>query len=107
MGDLARSSYAVVEGVEGPRITKFSARDKDSEENGELWFSIIKGNDNELFEISHSEGVFRVKSGQSLDREKTPYHHLRICVSDKGDIPLNNTVCNFQIFHHHLMQNKY
>ena len=47
----------------------------------------------DLFSISHSEGVLRIQTGRSLDREETAVHHLTICAIDSGEPPLNSTVC--------------
>lgn len=37
--------YDVTEGVEGPRVVRFTARDQDSGENGIVTYSICDGND--------------------------------------------------------------
>nr|XP_039274105.1 cadherin-23-like isoform X1 [Styela clava] len=88
--------YDVMEGIEGPRISRFVATDADSGENGFVTYSICSGNEEGFFSISHSEGNLRVHKGKHLDREENEFFNMTVCAMDSG-IPALNSSLDFSI----------
>lgn len=59
-----------------------SATDSDAGRNGEVWFSIVKGNDGNVFQINSISGQITVNG--TIDREMQASYKLTVMASDRG-----------------------
>ena len=66
----------------GATVGKVTATDKDSGYNGLIVYSIVSGNEGDVFEIDMFSGETRLSS--HLDREKKSQYKLNISASDCG-----------------------
>lgn len=72
------------------------ATDLDSDKNGEITYSIIRGDHREQFEIDPDTGYISV--AEELDRETTSSYVLEILAKDNGVAVLSQqTLVNIQI----------
>ncbi|KAF7700324.1 protocadherin-16 [Silurus meridionalis] len=80
---FTRAEYNVVlsEGAEtGIDILQLSASDPDSTPNGEVHYTIISGDESELFSLDQWSGALRLR--RSLDNERESSHILIVQASD-------------------------
>ncbi|XP_060743723.1 protocadherin-16 [Tachysurus vachellii] len=80
---FSRAEYSIVlsEGAEtGKDILQISALDPDSTPNGDVHYSIISGDESELFSLDQWTGALRLR--RSLDNEQEPSHILIVQASD-------------------------
>lgn len=66
----------------GTTIRTLSARDKDKGMNGLIKYSIVSGNDKDLFSLNNKTGVLSL--AHPLDFEKKQQHELRVSATDGG-----------------------
>lgn len=81
---FSRAEYNIVlsEGAEtGIDILQISALDPDSTPNGEVHYSIISGDESELFSLDQWTGALRLR--RSLDNEQESSHILIVQASDR------------------------
>jgi protocadherin-16/23 len=71
-------------------IFYFTAEDKDSENFGNVTFSLIEGNEQGIFDLNPYWGSLTLK--KALDREKVDKYQLKIRASDQGVPPLFSTI---------------
>ena len=64
-------------------VTQVSASDADSDLNAEVTYTIVSGNDNDVFEID-DVGRVATASGQVLDREAVEVYRLIVQATDRG-----------------------
>ena len=80
-------NFTVLENAnKGSRVGSVSATDSDIGRNGEVRFSIIKGNDDDAFQIDSISGQITVNG--TIDREKQASYMLIIMASDRGSPPM-------------------
>lgn len=83
-------NFTVVENVPiGANVGLVSATDADAGSNGEIRFSIVKGNDDNAFRIDPVSG--QVKVNGKIDREKTDRYTLTVMASDQGKTSMKTT----------------
>ena len=75
-------------------VTTVNATDADSDENGQLTFSIVSGNTDSDFKIDASMGLIQIAN--SLDRERTSSYVLGVDIIDGGE-PVRTTSVNVTI----------
>lgn len=76
-------NFTVLENAnKGSGVGSVSATDSDIGRNGEVRFSIIKGNDDDAFQIDSISGQITVNG--MIDREKQASYMLIIMASDRG-----------------------
>ena len=77
-------NFTIVENSKtGAVVGSVSAIDSDVGSNGEVRFSIVKGNDDDVFQIDSISGQLTVKG--TIDREKQASYKLSIMASDRGN----------------------
>ncbi|XP_062249993.1 protocadherin Fat 2 isoform X1 [Platichthys flesus] len=79
----------------GSSVIQVSASDRDSAQNKDLTFEIMKteGNETEFFEVDPSSGMIVTK--QVLDHENTKHFILKIKATDHGSAPLSGETSVF------------
>ncbi|XP_063166591.1 protocadherin-23 [Candoia aspera] len=75
-------------------ITQIYATDSDSGQNGEIEYSILFGNINEVFLIDSAQGI--ISTNRILDREDISLYRLIIQAADRG-IPRLFATCTVEI----------
>ena len=75
-------------------VTTINATDADSDENGQLTFSIVSGNTDSDFKIDASMGLIQIAN--SLDRERTSSYVIGVDVLDGGS-PVRSSYVNVSI----------
>ncbi|KYB29316.1 Fat-like cadherin-related tumor suppressor homolog [Tribolium castaneum] len=80
----------------GDKILQVIATDLDSDRNGKVTYSIIRGDDREQFEIDPDSGYVSV--AEELDRETTSNYVLEVLARDNG-VPVlsRQTLLNIEI----------
>lgn len=73
----------------GTDVVQVVAADGDEGSNGQVRYSIISGNTNNVFRIDSVTGVITV--AKPLDREKTPSYALTVQSADRGSSPRIDT----------------
>ena len=88
-------NFSVVENAKtGTEVGSVSAMDTDAGQNGEVRFSIVEGNDDDVFEIDSISGLITVKG--IIDREKQASYTLTVMASDRGN-PVMKTKEKFYV----------
>ena len=88
-------NFTVVENIKtGAKVGSVSATDSDAGSNGEVRFSIVKGDDNNVFQIDPISGQITVNG--KIDRETTDSYTLTVMASDQGK-PSMKTEQNFYV----------
>ena len=81
---------SILENAEiGTSIATLTAVDVDNGDNAEVTYSIVEGNNENIFFIDSRTGQL-VKNGD-LDREEQDRYTIMVMASDHGDVPLNST----------------
>ena len=75
-------------------IHTFKAWDLDLGRNGEVTYSIVSGNPDNMFSIDFNSGKF---TSRPLDRERKSHYQLLIAAQDQG-LPVQRTICNLTVF---------
>ncbi|XP_068760232.1 protocadherin Fat 4-like [Montipora capricornis] len=89
------ANFSVVENAKpGTIVGSVSATDEDFGKNGEVRFSLLKGDDNNAFHIDPISGQITVNG--SIDRETKASYKLTIMAEDKGN-PAMNTKQEFYV----------
>ncbi|XP_044259254.1 fat-like cadherin-related tumor suppressor homolog isoform X3 [Tribolium madens] len=80
----------------GDKILQVIATDLDSDRNGKVTYSIIRGDDREQFEVDPDSGYISV--AEELDRETTSNYVLEVLARDNG-VPVlsRQTLVNIEI----------
>uniref|UniRef100_A0A158P8W9 Cadherin-23 n=1 Tax=Angiostrongylus cantonensis TaxID=6313 RepID=A0A158P8W9_ANGCA len=73
----------------GTTVLSVFARDLDAGQNGEIVYSLGKGEGHELLSINTKSGV--IQTAASLDRETLPLIRLDVIATDRGDPPRLST----------------
>lgn len=71
-------------------VTTIAAYDTDFGDNGTLVYTILSGNDDNIFQIDSTLGEINVVNYIDIKEDTT--YTLSVQVSDKGEIPLSSTV---------------
>ena len=73
----------------GTAVTKLTANDPDTGDNGRVWYQIIGGNYNQSFIINNETG--EIITNNSVDRESNDEYTLSIKAEDFG-VPASRKV---------------
>ena len=77
-------NFSVIENAKsGTVVGSVSATDSDAGRNGEVRFSIVKGNDGNVFQIDPISGQITVNG--AIDREMQASYKLTVMASDRGN----------------------
>ena len=77
------ANFTIVENsASGTIVGSISATDSDADSNGEVRYSIVKGNKDDVFQVNPISG--KIKVNGKIDREKMASYTLTLMASDRG-----------------------
>ncbi|ESO93380.1 hypothetical protein LOTGIDRAFT_161952 [Lottia gigantea] len=88
--DQSSYSQSIVENISNVTVISVTARDLDSGRNGDVIYSIVQGNQDDMFQIDEITGDLNLM--KPADREEEDEFNIIIMASDLGSISLNSTV---------------